>query len=210
MLKTSKRYLVILITVLGALALEAAAWLLESNADFHESSRGLPFSTSSWFILGQVFIFPIAAIYGKALGILYEKKWCKTAWIALLVTSSSLILSAYCFARPQARFQNIVGADVAARTQLVELVGHDSFGDGEFFFGKFRAPENIFEALSQFRSLRRIEEPPTWMVIHFGVNHSPRDNSPLLLTNMVHSSGIQKISWFISNTEPGYPTKKLQ
>jgi hypothetical protein len=135
------------------ISFELAAWFSTSGTNYDSSRAGIWLSTSGWFLIGQFFILPVALLYAAAFAATASFISRRLAQIAAPILSIGIILTACVSSLPEARFQQIVGREVAAKAALRRLTTFDSFNDGITSVGEFRASTEVMNLLVKVRGL---------------------------------------------------------
>ena len=137
------------------IAFEIAAWLSTSGTNYDSSRAGIWLSTAGWFLIGQFVIVPAALLYAAAFTAIASFISRRLAQIAAIIVSTAISLIACISSLPQARFQQIVGREVAAKADLLRLTTFDSFNDGITSVGEFRAATEVMDLLVKVRGLQK-------------------------------------------------------
>ena len=138
-----------------------AAWFAMSSLNYSAAVREFPFRTSGWFVLGMVFILPVALGYAGVF--LMASRWIgrPIACGAMLLVSAVLISLAVRSSLPTSRLRRVVGEAALNAGSIERLRVFDSFNEGVFYAGVLRGPSNLIGLIEAHRPLaRHVEHDP--------------------------------------------------
>jgi len=137
-------------------ALELWMWFGLSGLDY-QRGRLFPFTTSGWFILGQLFTILIFVCFIRVLEMFFVR-WPRVVGVLVAAGVAALIATAIYDALPRQRLNWLIGHELAKHGDIESMRVTDSFGDGEIYNGILLVdPEfvNALQSNSSFELLKR-------------------------------------------------------
>lgn len=136
-------------------------WAALSGIDYDAVENRSTSTTGGWFILALPFTIGMAVAYAVFVTFVARRLHpiaacvflAPTIWLAALSVSSMT---------PDQRIATIIGERAASRTSIERLRSHDSFNDGVTTYGILSGPEDVFEQIIEYRSLKLNEEAPLY------------------------------------------------